>query len=80
MSFRLGLSNFIMMADPIINPGGESPPIGPQLVIPAAGGEPLVHVDFLQNAIGFTIPAECEWIIEAGLADYEDFHYLWQPC
>ena len=64
------------MADPIINPGDEPPRIRQQPFIPAVRGEPLVGVDFLLNAIGFTIPAECEQIIEAGLADYEDFCYL----
>ena len=36
----------------------------------------MVSIDFLLNAIGFMIPAEHECIIESGLADYEDFHYL----
>ena len=65
-----------MMADPIINPGDKPLLIGQQPFIPVAGGEPLVGVDFLLNAIGFMIPAECEHIIESGLVDYEDFHYL----
>ena len=65
-----------MMADPIINPGDEPPFIGQQPFIPAVRGEPLAGVDFLLNAIGFTIPAERERIIESGLADYEDFRYL----
>ena len=65
-----------MMADPIVNPGDEPPFIRQQPFIPEVGGEPLVGVDFLLNAIGFMIPAECERIIESGLADYEDFRYL----
>ena len=65
-----------MMADPIINPGDEPFLIGQQPVIPVAGGEPLVGVGFLLNAIGFMIPAEHERIIEARLADYKDFCYL----
>ena len=56
-----------MMADPIINPGDEPPRIRQQPFIPAVGGEPLVGVDFLLNAIGFMILAECERIIESGL-------------
>ena len=61
------------MADPIINLGDE--PVGhPPIVV--AGGEPLVGVDFLLNAIGFMIPAQRQLIIESGLATYEDFCYL----
>ena len=76
LSFRLGLSSFIMVADPIINLGNEPPLIRQQPSFIPPGGEPLVGVDFLLNAIGFPILAECECIIESGLADYEDFCYL----
>ena len=41
-----------------------------QLVVPLEG------MDFLLNAIGFNIAEEREHIMEAGLADYEDFRYL----
>ena len=37
---------------------------------------PLEGMDFLLNAIGFNIAEERERIMEAGLADYEDFRYL----
>jgi hypothetical protein len=37
---------------------------------------PLEGVDFLLNAIGFNQAAQRERIMEAGLAGYEDFHYL----
>ena len=41
-----------------------------QLVVPLEG------VDFLLDAIGFNVAEERERIMEAGLADYEDFRYL----
>ena len=47
-----------MLADINLNLGDEPVPIGQQPVVPAAGGEPLVGIDFLLDAIGFTIPAE----------------------
>lgn len=37
---------------------------------------PLEGVHYLLNAIGFNVAEERERIIEAGLADYEDFRYL----
>jgi len=33
-------------------------------------------VDFLLDAIGFNVAEDRERIMEAGLADYEDFRYL----
>ena len=47
-----------------------------QLAIAPAGGVPLQGINFLLDIIGFHIPAECKCLIKAGLADYEDFHYL----
>jgi hypothetical protein len=37
---------------------------------------PLVGMHFLLNAIGFNIAEQRELIMEAGLADYEDFRHL----
>jgi hypothetical protein len=37
---------------------------------------PLEGVDFLLDAIGFNVAEDRERIMEAGLADYEDFRYL----
>jgi hypothetical protein len=37
---------------------------------------PLISVDFLLNAIGFNTAEQHQHIMEAGLADYEDFCYL----
>ena len=37
---------------------------------------PLEGMDFLLNAIGFNIAEQRQRIMEAGLADYEDFRYL----
>ena len=37
---------------------------------------PLKGVDFLLDAIGFNVAEDRERIMEAGLADYEDFRYL----
>ena len=36
----------------------------------------LQGVPFLLNAIGFTVPAQREHIIEAGLGEFEDFRHL----
>jgi hypothetical protein len=37
---------------------------------------PLEGMDFLLDAIGFNVAEDREHIMEAGLADYEDFRYL----
>jgi hypothetical protein len=46
-----------------------------QVNAPAAVA-PLEGVDFLLNAIGFNNPAQRLRLMEAGLAEYEDFRYL----
>jgi hypothetical protein len=39
-------------------------------------GAPLEGVNFLLNAVGFNIAEQRACIMEAGLADYEDFCHL----
>jgi hypothetical protein len=56
------------MADPNV--------IAQQGIAPAVIGAPLGGVDHLLDVVGFHNPAEHLRIIEAGLTDYEDFHYL----
>jgi hypothetical protein len=50
--------------------------IAPPEIAPAAVGVPLGGVDYLLDVVGFHNPAERLRIIEAGLTNYEDFHYL----
>jgi hypothetical protein len=63
------------MDDINLNVGRDPAPIAQQEVIPPVK-VPLEGVDFLLDAIGFHNPAECLRIMQAGLADYKDFHYL----
>jgi hypothetical protein len=42
----------------------------------AAAEVPLEGIDFMLNAIGFNIPAQRLLIMDAGLAEYEDFRHL----
>lgn len=58
------------------NPGLDAAAAGQQVIPPVMVGEPLVGVDFLLDAIGFHNPAERLRLMEAGMADYEDFRHL----
>ena len=55
---------------------GDNPAAFTQPAVAPVGDMPLQGINFLLDIIGFHILAECEHIIEAGLADYEDFCYL----
>lgn len=63
------------MEDIRLNISGDPAAIA-QLPVAPALDPPLEGIDFLLDAIGFHNPAECLHLMEAGLANYEDFHYL----
>jgi hypothetical protein len=47
----------------------------PNVIAPAVGA-PLEGVDYLLDVVGFHDLAECMQLMEAGLNNYKDFHYL----
>ena len=55
---------------------GDNPVVFAQPEVAPAADMPLQCIIFLLDVIGFHNPAEHEHLIEAELADYEDFHYL----
>jgi hypothetical protein len=57
------------------NPNVIAPAVGAPLIAPAVGA-PLEGVDYLLDVVGFHDPAERMRLMEAGLANYEDFRYL----
>jgi hypothetical protein len=57
------------------NPDAGAAAIAQQVVAPLAG-VPLEGIDFMLNAIGFDNPAQRILLMEAGLAEYEDFCHL----
>jgi hypothetical protein len=57
------------------NPNVIAPAAGAPLIVPAVGA-PLEGVDYLLDVVGFHDPAERMRLMEAGLANYEDFRYL----
>jgi hypothetical protein len=60
-----------------VNPNfGEDPAAFAQPEVAPAANMPLQGVNFLLDVVGFHNPAERDRLIEAGLADYEDFRYL----
>ena len=61
----------------VVNPNiGDNPAAFAQPEVTPAVNMPLQCIDFLLDVVGFHNLAEHERLIEAGLVDYEDFHYL----
>lgn len=63
------------MADLAPDPDVVAAAVAQQVVAPVAGA-PLEGIDFMLNAIGFNNPAQRILLMQAGLADYEDFRHL----
>jgi hypothetical protein len=64
-----------IMANVGPNPNIIAPVVGAPLIAPAVGA-PLEGIDYLLNVVGFHDLAERVQLMEVGLTNYEDFHYL----